>query len=174
MKKFFAIFSVVAALFVANGAQAQVTTPVFDKGDNIASLTVGYGWGFGQRLVYEHAVASWFDGQLSVGVGAAFENCLDFGNHWIEDRMGLGAVASCHYQFIDNLDTYVQVGLGARFGIVNYNENYWHYTSDYNYFGFAWTTTVGARWYFNDNFGVNAEFGWVAGSYFMAGVTYKF
>ena len=167
MKKFFAVFSVVAALFVANGAQAQVTTPVFDKGDNIASLTVGYGWGFSQRVVFEHAVASWFDGQLSVGVGGAVGNSIKF---WydgdISDRVYVGAVASCHYQFIDKLDTYVQVGAGlvTRLGYRGYS----------SLLGVDFTSSVGARWYFNDNFAVNAEFGYTAGSYFMAGVTYKF
>ena len=168
MKKFFAIFSVVAALFVANSAQAQVTDPVFAKGDKIASLTIGYGWGFSQRVVYEQAVASYLDGQLSIGVGGAVGNSLKV---WydgdISDRLSVGAVASCHYQFIDKLDTYVQVGLGvvARLGY-----KYWYE----NRVGLDWTSSVGARWYFNDNFAVNAEVGYTADSYFMAGVTYKF
>ena len=167
MKKFFAIFSVVAALFVANSAHAQVTATVFEKGDNIISATVGYGWGFSQRFVYERAVASWLDGQMSVGVGASVGNSVKF---WydgdISDRIYAGAVASCHYQFIDNLDTYVQLGAGVvtRLG----------YRSPYGLVGFDWTSSVGARWYFNYNFAVNAEFGYTAGSYFMAGVTYKF
>lgn len=178
MKKFFSVFAVAIALFAAT-AQAQEGMPaisktVFSKGDNIASLTIGYGWGFGQRLVWEHGVADWFDGRLTVGVGAAVSNCLDFGYHCIDDRIGFGAVASCHYQFIDKLDTYVQVGLGAKVGIYNYDENYWHYVTDYTYWGIDWTSSLGARWYFNDNFAVNAELGYTAGSYIMAGVTWKF
>lgn len=174
MKKFFGILSVVAALFVANSAQAQVTTPVFDKGDNIISATIGYGYGLSERVVYERCVASWFDGQLSVGVGAALENCTAFNTHSIDNQFGLGAVASCHYQFIDKLDTYVQLGLGAYFGYWNYDDDWLSSSWDYSYWGMQWTSTVGARWYFNDNFAVNGELGWVAGAYLMAGVTYKF
>ncbi|MBO7192830.1 MAG: hypothetical protein J6V47_00925 [Bacteroidaceae bacterium] len=169
MKKFFGILSVVAALFVANGAQAQVTTPVFDKGDNIISATIGYGWGLTERFVYERCVASWFDGQLSVGVGAALSNATDFGTYYVWDEIGLGAVASCHYQFIDKLDTYVQVGLGFEFGYES-----WDSGNSYLHYGLGWTSTVGARWYFTEDLAVNGEFGWISGAYLMAGVTYKF
>ena len=172
MKKFFGIFVVAIAFFAAT-AQAQngmpaISKTVFSKGDNIVSLTVGYGWGFSQRLVYEHAVASWFDGQLSVGVGAAVGNSIKF---WydgdISDRLYVGAVASCHYQFIDKLDTYVQLGLGlmTRFGYRHYYQSVCAFDA---------TGSAGVRWYFNDNFAVNAEVGYTTDSYFMAGVTYKF
>ena len=60
-----------AALMFSNTASAQksVGDPVFYKGDNILSLTIGYGWGFGQRLAYEHAVATSLDDKASIGVG---------------------------------------------------------------------------------------------------------
>lgn len=169
MKKFFALLSVVATLFVVSSVQAQtqVTTPVFGKGDNIASLTVGYGWGFSQRLVYEHAVASWLDNRLTVGVGAAAGNSFRFWSDGdISDRFYIGAVASCHYQFIDKLDTYVQIGTGmvSRLG----------YRGSYGLIGVDFTSSLGARWYFNDNFAVNAEAGYTTDAYLMAGVTYKF
>ena len=171
MKKFFGIFVVAIAFFAAT-AQAQngmpaISKTVFSKGDNIASVTVGYGWGLSERVVYERGVADWFDGRLTVGVGAAVGNSTYF---WysgdISDRFYVGAVASCHYQFIDKLDTYVQVGAGF------YTEFDGFY--DTVNFGPDFTSSLGARWYFNDNFAVNAEVGYTAGSFFMAGVTWKF
>lgn len=189
MKKFFGIFVVAIAFFAAT-AQAQnglpaITKPVFDKGDNIVSLTVGYGSGFGQRLVYERSVYTFLDGRASVGVGAAFNNAIrtyrydyyGYTSRDLRDYFTLGVVGSFHYQFIDKLDTYVQIGLGGGAYI---SKDTWTYDNGNKYVDkytrgiFDWTTTVGARWYFNDNFAVNAEFGWVASSYFMAGVTYKF
>lgn len=178
MKKFLSIFAVAVAFF-ATSVQAQngmpkISEPVFAKGDNIASLTIGYGWGFGQRLVWENAVASWMDGRMTVGVGAAFNNCFDFNRYWFGDQLGLGAVGSFHYQFIDKLDTYVQIGLGVRCHITNYNDDYVWGSYSTTYWGLDWTSSLGARWYFNDNFAVNAELGYTAGSYLMAGVTWKF
>lgn len=189
MKKFFGIFVVAIAFFAAT-AQAQnglpaITKPVFDKGDNIVSLTLGYGSRFGQRLVYERSVYTFLEGRASVGVGAAFSNGIwtrkysyyNCNHRDFRDYFTLGVVGSFHYQFIDKLDTYVQIGLGG--GASVYKDTWRYddgtknvYKSTYGLFD--WTSTVGARWYFNDNFAVNGEFGWVAGSYFMAGVTYKF
>ena len=185
MKKFFGILSVVAALFAANSVQAQVTTPVFDKGDNIVSLTLGYGnTGFGQRLVYERCVATLLDGKASIGVGGALGNSFDTDSEKengvkvsaFEDWFSINAVGSFHYQFIDKLDTYVQLGLG---GGVDYARVKMSYdgesakTSDSIGF-FSWSTSIGARYYFNDKWAANAELGYVVGSFFMAGVTYRF
>lgn len=170
MKKFFGIFVVAIAFFAAT-AQAQngmpaISKTVFSKGDNIASVTVGYGWGFSQRVAYEYGVADWFDGRLTVGVGAAVGNSIFFRSYGSYDKLYVGAVASCHYQFIDKLDTYVQVGAGFYTGFDGYYDTV--------NIGPDFTSSLGARWYFNDNFAVNAEVGYTAGSYFMAGVTWKF
>lgn len=185
MKKFFSIFAVAAALLVASSAQAQVTKPVFDKGDNIVSLTLGYGSGFGQRLTYERSVYTLLDGKASVGVGGSFSNCIRtykyngyyYTNRDVRDYFTLGVVGSFHYQFIDKLDTYVQLGLGG--GAYVSKDTYTYDDGDKHVYKnthgiFDWTTTAGVRWYFNDNWAVNGEVGWVAGSYLMVGATYKF
>ncbi len=186
MKKIFGILSVVAALFVAsNSAQAQVTTPVFDKGDNIASLTIGYGGlGFSQRFVYERCVATLLDGNASIGVGGSLGNSFEVKTEkaydtkikTFEDWISIGAVGSFHYQFVDGLDTYVQLGLCGGFDSATAKTTVEGVTvkaSDSRGF-FGFTTSLGARYYFNDNWAVNAELGYVVGSFFMAGVTYKF
>ena len=187
MKKFFSVFAVAIALFAAT-AQAQlpaITKPVFDKGDNIISLTLGYGSGFGQRLTYEHSVYTFLDGRASIGVGGSFSNCFrtkkynyPYSSHrWTRDAFTLGVVGSFHYQFIDNLDVYAQVGLGG--GAYVSTDKYSYDDGDVNKYSntyglFDWSTTAGVRWYFNDNWAVNGELGYVAGSYIMAGITYKF
>lgn len=186
MKKFFAVLSVVVALFVANNsAQAQVTTPVFYQGENIVSLTLGYGgMGFGQRLVYERSIMTLLDGQASIGVGGSLGNSFLYDSASddgvkataLDDWFALGVVGSFHYQFIDNLDTYVQVGLSGGLwtgkATVSY-EDIKVKTKDSDGF-FGWTASLGARYYFRENWAVNAEIGYVIGSFFMAGVTYKF
>ena len=77
MKRIFSTLVILAAaLMFSNTASAQksVGDPVFYKGDNILSLTIGYGWGFGQRLAYEHAVATFLNDKASIGVGGAIGN----------------------------------------------------------------------------------------------------
>ena len=178
MKKFFSVLAIAVALLTAGNAQAQKM--VFDKGDQIASLTVGYGSGFGQRVVYEKSVMTLLDGKASIGVGGAFNNAIktynysnSLGYKYFYDYFTLGAVGSFHYQFIDKLDTYVHIGLGGGAYVWKTNWNDGDSTST-THGVFDWTTTFGARWYFNDNWAVNAELGWVASSYLMVGATYKF
>ena len=60
MKKLLGILSLVLASLVMGNAYAalpEITEPVFEKGDLVGSLTIGYGWGFSQRLALEYAVA---------------------------------------------------------------------------------------------------------------------
>lgn len=75
MKKIIGILSLVIAMICSNNAYAElpeISEPTFERGDLIGSLTVGYGWGFSQRLAVEYGVAGgWIDDRASLGVGAA-------------------------------------------------------------------------------------------------------
>lgn len=174
MKKIIGILSLVIAMICSNNAYAElpeISEPTFERGDLIGSLTVGYGWGFSQRLAVEYGVADgWIDNRASLGVGAALGNSFIsyYGNVW--DQLYVDAICSFHFQFIDRLDTYVQLGLGFGY---SFWSNYYYY-NDNGYAFFDFTGSVGARYYFNSAFAVNAEVGYTAGSYFMAGITYKF
>lgn len=177
MKKFLGILSLVSVMLFTNNmayALPDISEPVFEKGDWIGSLTIGYGWGFSQRLAFETAVCDgWLNDRASLGVGAALGNTFRsyYGTFW--DQIYVDAICSFHYQFIDRLDTYVQLGLGLGYSFYSYNDWYYDYGSAGHAF-FDFTGSVGARYYFSNSFAVNAELGYTAGSYIMAGVTLKF
>lgn len=96
-------------------------------------------------------------------------------------RMAFGVRGTFHYQFLDKLDTYA----GLMLGLYTYSWKYDYSGSydpyDYYYYGlnnnsnssdFAFSAFVGARYYFNDNLGVNAEVGY-GFTYLSAGITYR-
>lgn len=184
MKKIITAITILVASAMINNANAalpELTSQAFAKGDVVGSVTLGYGWGFSQRVAVEFGVA---DGLLndraSIGVGGAIGNCFHSYAYWgvgyLQDRIGLTAIGSFHYQFIDKLDTYVQVGLGAGYSFYSWNDGYLNeYSAAYsNNVFFDFTSSLGARYYFTPSFAVNGEVGYTAGSYFMAGVSYKF
>lgn len=96
-------------------------------------------------------------------------------------RMAFGVRGTFHYQFLDKLDTYA----GLMLGLYTYSWKY-DYSGSYDpyddyYYGlnnnsnssdFAFSAFVGARYYFNDNFGVNTEIGY-GFTYLSAGLTYR-
>ena len=179
MKKLFGVLSLLLASLVMGNAYAalpEITEPVFEKGDLVGSLTIGYGWGFSQRLALEYAVADgWLDGRASLGVGGALGNCFrSYGWGYMLDELSLGAICSFHYQFIDKLDTYAQLGLGVGYAIYSWNDDYWGSYTAGNHVFFDFTGSLGVRYYFTPKFAVNGELGYTAGSYIMAGVSYKF
>ena len=65
----------------------------------------------------------------------------------------LAGRANYHYQFLDNLDTYAGLSLGYAWG------------------GFGFGAQLGARYYFNNKFAGNIEFGGFTG--FALGVSMK-
>ncbi len=97
-------------------------------------------------------------------------------------RMAFGVRGTFHYQFLDKLDTYAGLMLGLYTYRWKYNwmDSYDPYYNYYDYYGlnnsstadFAFSAFVGARYYFNDNFGVNAELGY-GFTYLSAGITYR-
>lgn len=184
MKKILTVLSIFLASAMMNNAHAalpELTSQAFAKGDMVGSLTVGYGWGFSQRVALEFGI---LDGLLndraSLGVGGAIGNCFRNYSYWgigyMQDQIGLTAICSFHYQFVNKLDTYVQIGLGAGYSFYSWSDDYWgDYSTTYsNHVFFDFTSSVGVRYYFSPKFAVNGEVGYTAGSYIMAGVSYKF
>lgn len=191
MKKFFG--ALVIAL-LAIGANAQT----FEKGSSIVSAQLGVGGGFGQRIAYEYSLMNLLDGKAAIGVGGSLNNRFKTDSHkdaWgktktVEDWFTVTVNASFHYEFIDKLDTYVTIGLGggvdAAKGKYKWNsdakkmfkEEYGvepETQSDSASRGiFGWVSSLGARYYFNNNWAANAELGWTGAGYFTVGATYKF
>lgn len=190
MKKFFGVLALVAALFVANGAQAQVNS-VFGKGTNIISAEIGWGIdGFGQRVTYERSLMTLLNGKAAIGVGGSLGNIFEsdkakgygYTTKGTADRFVIDVVGSFHYSFVKKLDTYVQLGIGGGVWTSTVKGKY-----DEELFPgvgtvktrdskgiFDFTAALGARYYFNNNWAVNAELGWVARNIIMVGATYKF
>lgn len=159
MKKLFAIMLVsVMGLFTLNSYAGGTT---FAKGDWLGSVTVGFGHGFAQRVAVDYGVLDLIDGNAALGVGASLNNTIGWHGGDI-----FSAIINCsfHYEFVENLDTYVVVGFGGGVGGAN------GYATGY----FDWTSSIGVRYFFNERWAVNGEVGHTNSSYFNVGVTYKF
>ena len=192
MKKFFG--ALVIAL-LAIGANAQT----FEKGSSIVSAQLGVGGGFGQRIAYEYSLVSLLDGKAAIGVGGSLNNRVKtetpFENDYekvkrVEDWFTVTVNASFHYEFIDNLDTYVTIGLGGGVDAAKvkykysseakkeYKEDFGLELKDEKYSAsrgiFGWVSSLGARYYFTNNWAANVELGWTGAGYITLGATYKF
>lgn len=186
MKKFFG--ALVIAL-LAIGANAQT----FEKGSSIVSAQLGVGGGFGQRIAYEYSLVSLLDGKAAIGVGGSLNNRFkteSVKDAWgklktVEDWFTVTVNASFHYEFIDKLDTYVTIGLGG--GVDAAKAKYkWNseakeddmvapeVSASASQGIFGWVSSLGARYYFTNNWAANVELGWTGAGYITLGATYKF
>lgn len=143
---------------------AQKHDQTFTQGDKNLSLLLGYGEGFSQKVALDCCVFdNWLGGKGSMGLGIAIGNCMD--KHW--DRLSAEVTASLHYQFVNQLDTYISVGAGGGYK--------WYdklYGEDKGFF--SWSSNAGVRWYLAQRFSINIEAGYTFGSYILAGVSWRF
>lgn len=151
MKKFALLFCLVLATATIS---AQNT---FSRKDNILSLGIGFGYNPAVDLKWEINVLDGIcQGKGGIGVGAIFGT--DFDNAIV-----LGAQSNFHYEFVENLDTYAGLSLGA---------NFWdsdRYGTGHLYLG----AQIGTRYYFNPHWAGMLELGWGL-SFAKIGFTYKF
>jgi len=163
----------------------------FKKGDNVVGLGIGFGGnlysgyhysGFKRMPAlmasYEHCVVgSLWDNKSSLGVGGVVGYASAKWNEptwgWKVSNIIIGARCALHYSFIPELDTYIGLMLG--YNVVSWN---WtgNHTPGYKPGGsssFAWSTYIGARYYFTDLFGAFAEVGY-GFSILNLGVALKF
>ena len=161
MRKLFTLFIAMLLGFTANTAMAN---DVFTKGDVLGSFTVGFGNGFAQKLAIDYGLVDngWLDGKASLGLGASLANTIQWNSHW--DDLSLIVNCSFHYQFIENLDTYVVAGIGGRM----------RFAGDHVGGGVDWTSSLGLRHYLTQNFALNVEAGHTNGSFVNLGVTCRF
>lgn len=157
MKKLFTFVLISVLSIVSVNA-----SDTFTKGDWLGSATIGFGYGFAQRLAVDYGILDgMIDGNASLGVGASLNNTIYWGG---SDAFTVIVNCSFHYEFIENLDTYAVVGFGG--GVVGYK--------GYAAGCFDWTSSIGARYYFNPSWAANLEVGHTNGSFVNLGVTYKF
>lgn len=130
------LFFLVAVLcFLGLGAQAQGT---MSKGQLVGSLKVGFSdYGLPLSLSADYGVVSGFiNGNAAVSVGGEVGVYISD----VYTHLSLAARGNFHYEFVDNLDTY----LGLNLGLVGRS--------------FALNGHLGARYYFG-KIGVGVEFG---------------
>lgn len=151
MRKF--LLSLVAICFLGIGAQAQEMS----KGQLVGSARLGLGgggfpvavsadYGIVDHLINKKDAIS-VGGQVGVFIwNDGYESHINF---------TLTARGNFHYQFIDNLDTYAGLQIGLHTAGLG--------------FGFD----LGARYYFNDKFAANIEFGGCGFTGVSAGISMK-
>jgi|SRR5690554_5006271 len=175
MKKLFASFVLVIALFTSSSTFAQ-----FEQGDNLfnAGINLGGtygGGGVGVGASYEVGIHDF----ISIGAQGDFVtwNYGWVGYKWRYNFLTVAARGSYHFgkHFLtmDNLDLYAGPALGYR--ISSYKDpSGWSgtYTNSYGS-GVFFGVFAGARYYFNEGLGVFAEVGHNA-SPLKAGITLKF
>jgi hypothetical protein len=157
---------------------------IFAKGDQVAHLGLGLGnylGGAGYKasflpilVSYEHGIKDGFpiDEKSSLGIGGYLAY---FGNKftWANDSQSIrysyftiGVRGNLHYQFVDKLDTYGGIMLGAQ--LVGSNVDNGARGS-----GFAFSVYVGARYYFAEQWAAFAEAGYSVAP-LEIGIAYKF
>lgn len=165
------LFSGLFLLFVS-AASAQ---DIFRKGAQSLNAGVGVGDGIPVEISYERSIV---DGLVkktdngAIGVGAYGSWYHDAVGDWSYNYIVLGARGAFHYQFVDKLDTYAGLMLG-------YNIASSSWRGDGEAFGtasgsvFAYSSFIGARYFFKPNLGVYAEAGYGI-AFLSGGVTLKF
>jgi hypothetical protein len=169
--------------------------PSFKKNDIVGNATIGFG-----RTVYigdeykttvpaiamsgEVGFMDNFLNDAVIGVGgyvgySAFKTAFQTGGvtyGYKYSDLILAARGTFHYPFVDNLDTYAGILIGFEFVSSRYYDDYDGTeipgSSDIGN-PLAWSTFVGARYYFNKNLSACAEVGYGI-AFINLGVGYKF
>lgn len=177
------------------GKAQSSSSALFAKGTTVANLGVGAGLGYGYygagglksipalSLSVERGILDGIGpGTIGVGAMVGYKGySYDYGGSQYKatwSNIYLGLRGTYHYDLLDNpkLDTYAGISLGVR--IEKYKDTYYDevlggdrysYGGAYAYPGFF----VGGRYFFTDNIGGFAEFGYDM-SYLKVGVSAKF
>lgn len=148
----------------------------FEKGDNVAGLNVGFGGGYGIpfSLSYERGVYN-INSKMSIGAGGllgyGFSSDEVPGGKWSYSNILIGARGAFHYTAIQKLD--LLAGLTLGYDVVSAKWKGQGPGFDASGSGVLWGIHAGARYYFTEQFGANAEIGYGVG-YLNIGVSYKF
>lgn len=168
--------------------QLKAQEPTFSKGDKVLNLGLGLGStlysGFYYKSLIPPLSASLEVGIVDnvlekgvIGIGGYLGYSsykLDYSSYgWKYSNMIIGGRGTFHYPLVDKLDTYAGILLGfnvsttSEFGTIN--PGTYHSSNG----GPVYAVFVGARYYFQNNFGVLGEFGYGI-SYLTLGVSLKF
>ncbi len=184
MKKLFAIAAIVFFSFSALQAQESM----FNLGDKVVSLGVGFGstlytgtyYTSGVppvSIAYEQAIKDEILEKGVIGVGGWLGytsykyDYLGWGYKY--SNFIFGVTGTFHYPLVDKLDTYVGIGLGYNIASAKEFGSYpggWDYNSTSG--GIVFAGMIGARYYFVEKFAVFAQAGYGI-SYFTVGVSIR-
>lgn len=184
MKKLATVFTLVLAF----GFSSMAQEPIFNVGDKVVNLGIGFGTGYG--LGYKTTIpplSASFEmgvkdgilekGSLGVGGYLGFSSYrwrysgfgYDYG--WNYTNIILGARGVFHYPFIEKLDTYTGLLLGFRVVTSTEYGNVGTYSNPSSS-GLAYSWFVGGRYYFTDRIAGMLELGYGI-SYLNLGVAIK-
>lgn len=188
-------FIAVIALTIMGIISAQAQEPTFNKGDKVINASIGLGSvlysGIGYSTQIPPISASMEIGvkddfltkNLNVGLGGYLGfskykwdySSYYYGYNWgyTYSNLIIGGRATAHYPFLDKLDTYGGIMIG--FDIVTDKEygTSTGVTVDSHGSGLVWSSFLGARYYFKDNFAVMGEIGYGI-AWLNLGLSYKF
>jgi hypothetical protein len=191
-KDAFIVFLLVNLMIPGYSLTAQ---QLFLKGDKEVSTGIGFGSSYINKgystqspplsITFDFALRDdWGPGVFGVGgyIGSAFYKYRSinpvtsnmFGYNY--SALTLGARASYHYVFTENLDTYVGLVLGVRFSSDNPSGDHEHADSKPDQaLSNVNTLLVGAKYFFSSNFSTFTEISLGYGiPYFTLGVGCKF
>lgn len=169
MKKLNTLLTAAMVVVAFTFTQAQ---GVFQKGDNVINLTVGfgapyYGTGYSPAIAfgasYEHCFFDdMINGDFSIGIGGfvGFSGNTYTAGGLVERKDRYFVVAgrgTFHWTGVENLDLYAGVHLGPKFSTSQENGTIPSGNTPGNVFYHS--EFVGARWYFTDAFCATAEIG---------------
>lgn len=171
-------FLVIAIALVSFGANAQST---FDK----STKTIKLGLGFNSNgkpitLAFEKGIQNDLFGveKLNLGVGAyaglySYSTTVNYGIEMTTSTLVIapGVTGTLHYQFIDKLDTYAGLSLGAVISSVSVESSVASASSSAT--NFAWGLAGGLRYEITPKWGAYIEGGKGTGSVTI-GVAMKF
>ena len=182
----------IALLFLLIAGYIKSQDPIFLKDDKVLNMTVGFG-----SVLYSGSYYSTSVPPLAISFEKGFkEDIIDVGSigiggylgysankweyNWLGESWGykysnlmIGARGSFHYPFLEKLDTYTGLVIGAdivtskTFGNVDPLFNYSASGS-----GLLWAWFAGGRYYFNDQLAGLLELGYGI-AYFNIGIAYK-
>lgn len=167
------IYSLLAGLLLSVG---MLSAQSFENGTNVASVNVGFGtYGVPVSLSYERGVYDINDAMSIgaggiIGYGAESESFL--GGKMKTSNMLIGAQGNYHYTGLDDLDLYAGLILGYNTASAKWDGKGSAPVAASDG-AFLFGARAGARYYFTENFGANAEIGYGIGV-LSVGVSYRF
>lgn len=187
MKRFILLSAVLACTALGAVAQeASTSRSTFKKNDLVLSAGIGLGTALdlGTTLVPPISfrgeyglIDNLFDEHSSIGVGGYVGFAAGrkkYGEYYQQkiNCLLLGVRGTFHYQFVDNLDTYIGLMLGGNIANTR-NEGVWAGLGDLpTHGGFLIDVYLGARYYVIPKLAVFGEFGFGV-AYFNVGVSFK-